>query len=152
MWCVLQKWGNFAHFQSSISPLSLMMELRFSLLTCRNSYIVYPKNVFSMTLSLSIKVKLHTCLALPYFHQKLQPLHSKTFKTSQKQSFILNILPFSDFFRFCILEGMGSNFTKACYLNVTPVHSIQGIIIFKKPLLQLLASICWNDIIKNSFG
>ena len=43
---------------------------------------------------------------------------------------------------------MGSNFTKACYLNVTPVHSIQGIIIFKKPLLQLLASICWNDIIK----
>src|SRR6266496_5298296 len=93
-----QKWGNFAHFQSSISPFSLMIELRFSLLTCRNSSIVYPKNVFSMTLSLSIKVKLHMCLALPYFHQKLQPLHSKTFKTSKKQSFILNILPFSDFF------------------------------------------------------
>src|SRR6266568_9067390 len=50
-------------------------------------------------------------------------LHLKTFKTSKKQSFILNILQFSDFFLFFILEGMGSNFTKACYLNVTPVHS-----------------------------
>src|SRR6266581_1617830 len=117
MWCVIQKWGNFAHFQSSISPLSLMMELRFSLLTCRNSYIVYPKNVFSMTLSLSIKVKLHTCLALPYFHQKLQPLHSKTFKTSQKQSFILNILPFSDFFRFLHFGRNGVKFHKSLLLK-----------------------------------
>src|SRR6266568_141710 len=98
MWCVIQKWGNFAHFQSSISPLSLMMELRFSLLACRNSYIVYPKNVFSMTLSLSSKVKLHTRLALPHFHQKWQ---------------------------------------QGCIQRLS-----------KKPLLQLLASICRNDIIK----
>src|SRR6266581_329762 len=98
MWCVLQKWGNFAHFQSSISPLSLMMELRFSLLTCRNSYIVYPKNAFSMTLSLSIKVKWHTCLALPYFHQKWQQGCIQTSKTSKKQSFVQIYYHFQIFF------------------------------------------------------
>src|SRR5258708_38011537 len=60
------------HFQSSISPLSLMIELRLSLLTYRNSYFVYSKNVFSMTLNFSIKVKWHMCLALPHFRQNGQ--------------------------------------------------------------------------------
>jgi len=67
-----QKRGIFANFQSLISPLSLMIELRLSLQTYRNSYFVHPKNLFSMTLNLRIKVKWHMCLALPYFHQKGQ--------------------------------------------------------------------------------
>src|SRR5258708_2968471 len=69
---VLPERGDFANFQSSISPLSLMIELRLSLLTYRNSYFVYSKNVFSMTLNFSIKVKWHMCLALPHFRQNRQ--------------------------------------------------------------------------------
>jgi len=57
MGCILPKKGDFANFQSTISPLSLMTELHLSLLTYRNSYFVYPKKLFSMTLNLSIKVK-----------------------------------------------------------------------------------------------
>src|SRR6266581_4335560 len=52
-----QRWRIFANFQSAISPLSFMIELRLSLLTYRKSYLVYPKNNFSMTLTFSIKFK-----------------------------------------------------------------------------------------------
>ncbi len=69
---ILPKRGYFENFQSSISPLRLMIELRSSLLTYRNSYIAYPKNLFSMTLNFCIKVKWHMCLALVYFRQKGQ--------------------------------------------------------------------------------
>src|SRR6266496_959890 len=44
---ILPKRGYFEHFQSSISPLRLMIELRSSLLTYRNSYIAYPKINFN---------------------------------------------------------------------------------------------------------
>ena len=54
---ILPKMGDFANFQCSISPLSFMIELRISLLTYRKSYLVYPRNIFSMTLTFSIKVK-----------------------------------------------------------------------------------------------
>src|SRR6266581_2405040 len=54
---IFPKRGIFVNFQSFISPLSLMIELRLSLLTYRNSYFVHPKNLFSMTLNLCIKVK-----------------------------------------------------------------------------------------------
>src|SRR5258708_5650961 len=67
-----QKGGISPNFQSSISPLSLMIELRLSLQTYRNSYFVYQKKVFSMTLNFSIKVKWHMRLELPYFRQNGQ--------------------------------------------------------------------------------
>src|SRR6266496_163631 len=67
-----QKRGIFVNFQCLISLLSLMIELRLSLQTYRNSYLVHPKKLFSTTLNLHIKVKWHMCLALPYFHQKGQ--------------------------------------------------------------------------------
>src|SRR6266496_1411851 len=121
MWCVLQKWGNFAHFQSSISPLSLMMELRFSLLTCRNSYIVYPKNVFN---DLELE-RSNGTRVLPYFHQKWQQrCIQRLSKIPRNRVSFWIYYHFQIFFKFFILEGMGSNFTKVSYINVTPVHSI----------------------------
>src|SRR6266496_3641906 len=121
MWCVLQKWGNFAHFQSSISPLSLMMELRFSLLTCRNSYIVYPKNVFNdLELERSNGTRVLHC---PIFTRNGNNVAFKDFQKFQETEFHSGYITIFRFFKIFILEGMGSNFTKVSYLNVTPVHS-----------------------------
>ncbi len=52
------KCPNFSNIQCSISLLCLKIGLRVSLLTYRNSYIIYLKNVFSMTLNFNFKVKL----------------------------------------------------------------------------------------------
>src|SRR6266568_4169572 len=58
-WGAFYQMGKFLHFQGSISSLCLKIWLPLSLLTFRNSYFIYPKNVFSMTLNLNIKVKWH---------------------------------------------------------------------------------------------
>src|SRR6266568_3875511 len=58
-WGAFYQMGKFSHFQGSISSLCLKIWLRLSLLTYRNSYFIYPKKVFSMTLNLNIKVKWH---------------------------------------------------------------------------------------------
>src|SRR6266581_2549132 len=71
-WGAFYQLGKFSHFQGSISSLCLKIEVRLSLLTYRNSYFAYPKNLFSMTLNFCIKVKWHMRLALVYFHQKGQ--------------------------------------------------------------------------------
>src|SRR5258708_25369173 len=89
-----KKGGFSPNFQSSISPLSLMIELRLSLQTYRNSYFVYPKKVFSMTLNFRVKVKWHMCLALPYFRQKgQQGCHQIPSKLPRRQIILANIVP-----------------------------------------------------------
>src|SRR6266496_1803390 len=54
-WGAFYQMGKFSHFQGSISSLFLKQLLRLSLLTYRNSYFIYPKNLFSMTLNLSLR-------------------------------------------------------------------------------------------------
>src|SRR6266568_4324919 len=111
---ILPKRGYFENFQSSISPLRLMIELRSSLLTYRNSYIAYPKNLFSMTLNFYIKVKWHMCLALVYFRQKGQ--HNCLRIPPKLLRRILFSSKHYSFFRFLkfllIFATMGSNFSK----------------------------------------
>src|SRR6266581_5416417 len=107
MWCVLQKWGNFAHFQSSISPLSLMMGLRFSLLTCRNSYIVYPKNVFNgLELERSNGTRVLHC---PIFTRNGNKVAFKDFQNFQETEFHSGYITI---FRFFLIFHFGRNGVK----------------------------------------
>src|SRR6266496_32247 len=79
-WGAFYQMGKFSHFQGSISSLCLKIEVRLSLLTYRNSYFIYPKNVFSMTLNLSIKVKWHFVYLFFFLHKKCLQIAKKLTK------------------------------------------------------------------------
>src|SRR6266568_9146452 len=116
-------------------------------MTYRNSYFVYPKNLFSMTLNLRIKVKWYMCLALPYFRQKWQ---QDCLQIPSKLPRIHGIL-LSTLYLFRIFEiflHFGGNLVNFCNNKPLKRHncSILGIKFFQKTLLLLLASICHNDI------
>src|SRR5882757_4326238 len=49
-----------SNFEGSVSSLSFMIQLRLHSLTYRNSYIVYQKQIFSLTLNYNMKVKWHS--------------------------------------------------------------------------------------------
>src|SRR6266496_2777203 len=84
----------------------------------------------SMTLSLKGQMAHVSSIAL-FSPEMATTLHSKTFKNSKKQSFILDILPFQIFFNF------------SCY---STQHI--GDHNFQKTIASAPGSICWNDIIK----
>src|SRR6266568_6913484 len=69
-WGAFYQMGKFSHFQGSISLLFLKQLLRLSLLTYRNSYFIYPKNVFSMTLNLSLRSNGTVSIFLFFLHKK----------------------------------------------------------------------------------
>src|SRR6266496_3461332 len=69
-WGAFYQMGKFSHFQGSISLLFLKKLLRLSLLTYRNSYFIYPKNVFSMTLNLSLRSNGTVSIFLFFLHKK----------------------------------------------------------------------------------
>src|SRR6266568_5000415 len=81
---VLSNAQIFSNFQCSISLLCLKIELRVSLLTYRNSYFIYHKNIFSMTLNFSFKIKLHMRKALPYFAKQGNKIVTKYVQNFQK--------------------------------------------------------------------
>src|SRR6266496_5926010 len=96
---IFPKRGYFANFQSSISPLRLMIELRSSLLTYRNSYIAYPKKIIFNDLELLYQGQMAHVSSISLFSPKrATQLSPNTSKTSEKTyCLVVNIIHFSDF-------------------------------------------------------
>ena len=101
----------------------------------------------SMTLSLKGQMAHVSCIAL-FSPEMATTLHSKTFKNSKKQSFILDILPFSDFFKIFHFGRNGVKFHKSFLLKRHTCTQHIGDHNFQKTIASAPGSICWNDIIK----
>ena len=114
-------WGILADFQGSISSLAFIVELWLSLLTYRNSYFVYSKKVFSMTLNFIIKVKWHSILLGHIFANMAYKVVPELFKnvwndevSCAKYKTIKKYLKI-----FLVFAGRGSRLLKVLCVNVT---------------------------------
>src|SRR6266496_4530062 len=103
----------------------------------------------SMTLSLKGQMAHVSCIAL-FSPEMATTLHSKTIKNSKKQSFILDILPFSDFFKIFHFGRNGVKFHKSFLLKSHTCTQHIGDLNFQKTIASAPGSICWNDIIKKN--